>query len=175
MQRRLAPGLSFISSTSRWVVTSVSCRTRSRSSRPRARSSSGLELLLEQRVLLQQGLVVLGEVLEERVHFLDVEAAEHLHRELLLADVHRRDAHGGLLSAASPEREEQDHPLDELDGEQMTISGERSSPPVFHGGSSRRTGRQHRLGDLAEDHARSGLRGSGLTHEISAAAMITQV
>ena len=59
-----------------------------------------LEVLLEQRVLLQHGLVVARQILEERVHFLDVEATEHSHRELLLPDIHGGDAHGGLLSAA---------------------------------------------------------------------------
>ena len=32
-----------------------------------------------------------------------------------------------------------------------TMIGDRSSPPVFHGGSIRRTGAEHRLGDLAEE------------------------
>src|SRR6267143_4245375 len=56
-----------------------------------------LELLLEQRVLLEQGLVIRGEVLQEGVDLLGVEAAEHLHGELLLADIHRCDAHSRLL------------------------------------------------------------------------------
>src|SRR5258705_625319 len=60
-----------------------------------------LELLLEERVLLDQRLVVLGDVLEEGVHLLDIEAAEHSHRELLLPNVHGCDAHGSLLSTAT--------------------------------------------------------------------------
>jgi hypothetical protein len=60
-----------------------------------------LELLLEERVLLDQRLVVLGDVLEEGVHLLDIEAAEHSHGELLLPNVHGCDAHGLLLSTAT--------------------------------------------------------------------------
>src|SRR6266508_4239808 len=57
----------------------------------------GLELFLEENVLLEQGLVVPGQILEEGVHLLHIEATEHSHGELLLANVHGRDAHGGLL------------------------------------------------------------------------------
>ena len=142
---------SFISSASRCVVTSVSCRTRSRSSSAAGALLHGLELLLEELVLLEQRLVVLGEILEERVHLLDVEAAEHPHRELLLADVHGRDAHGDLLSTGAEQATRGRITRSMNWMARITMSGERSSPPVFHGGSSRRTGRQHRLGDLAEE------------------------
>jgi hypothetical protein len=83
---------------------------------------------------------------------------------------------GVMRTAASSVQERagdegQDHPLDELDGEQdddrrqvePTRFPRRQHPP--HRG-------QHRLRDLAEE-LHDGLRGSGLTHEISAAAMIT--
>src|SRR5262245_17211170 len=53
-----------------------------------------------------------------------------------------------------------------------TITGDRSRPPVFQGGKRRRTGA--RTGSVAmRRNITIGLRGSGLTHEISAAAMIT--
>src|SRR2546426_10844081 len=87
--------LFFISSTRRWVVTSVSCRVRSRSVTPRA-LLLGRNLLLEQRRLLEQRLVVLGHVVEEGVDLLGVVALEHLRRELLLSDVVWGDAHRGL-------------------------------------------------------------------------------
>src|SRR5262249_15720362 len=50
-----------------------------------------LELLLQQGVLLEKRLVVSRQIVEERVHLVRIEAAEHLHGELLLANVHRRD------------------------------------------------------------------------------------
>src|SRR5262249_35370726 len=52
-----------------------------------------LKLLLEQRVLLEQGLVVRGEVFQEGVDLLGVEAPEHLHGELLLTNIHRWEPH----------------------------------------------------------------------------------
>src|SRR2546426_8540452 len=65
---------------------------------PRALLERG-ELLPEQRVLLQHGLVVVRDVVEERVHFVLVEAAEHPHRELLLPDVEGTDSHRTLRLA----------------------------------------------------------------------------
>src|SRR5213594_1273048 len=56
----------------------------------------GRDLLLEQRRLLEQRLVVLGHVVEEGVDLLGVVALEHLRRELLLSDVVWGDAHRGL-------------------------------------------------------------------------------
>ena len=53
-----------------------------------------------------------------------------------------------------------------------TMIGDTSSPPVFHGGSIRRTGAS--TGSVTRRrNCTMGLRGSGLTHEISAEAMIT--
>jgi hypothetical protein len=56
----------------------------------------------------------------------------------------------------------------------MTISGEKSSPPVLHGGSSRRAGAN--TGSVTWRRiVTTGLRGSGLTQVMSAAAMITHL
>ena len=91
------------------------------------------------------------------------------------ADVHRRDAHGGLLRAASPDARQSGQDTRSTNWmASSTIIGEKSSPPVFHGGSSRRTGREHRLGERRRIGT-TGLRGSGLTHEMRAAAMMIQV
>ena len=57
------------------------------------------ELLSEERVLLEHGLVVVRDVVEERVHLVLVEAAEHPHRELLLPDVEGADSHRTLRLA----------------------------------------------------------------------------
>ena len=59
----------------------------------------GRDLLLELRVLLQDCLVVLGNIVEEGVDLVDVEAPEPLDGELLLTNVERADAHraSGLL------------------------------------------------------------------------------
>src|SRR5262249_45891413 len=54
------------------------------------------DLLLQQRRLLEHGLIVFGHVVEECVDLLRVVALEHLRRELLLANVVRGDAHRGL-------------------------------------------------------------------------------
>jgi len=53
----------------------------------------GRDLLLELRVLLQHRLVVFGDVVEERVDLVGVEAPQPLDGELLLANVERTDAH----------------------------------------------------------------------------------
>src|SRR5688500_10564398 len=53
-----------------------------------------------------------------------------------------------------------------------TMSGERSRPPVFHGGNMRRTGSS--TGSVTRRrNITTGFRGSGLTQLISAAAMMT--
>src|SRR5437879_11769454 len=53
------------------------------------------ELLLPKRhVLLEQLLVFLRDVLQERFDFLRIKAAENPHRELLLPYVQGRNAHG---------------------------------------------------------------------------------
>src|SRR5919108_138048 len=54
------------------------------------------DLLLEQRDLFEDGFVVLGDVVEERVDLLRVVALENLGRELLLPDVVRSDTHRRL-------------------------------------------------------------------------------
>ena len=78
-----------------------------------------------------------------------------------------------VLLSASPEEQAQDHPLDELDGDEHDERREvepaglpRRQEPADRG--------EHRLGRPGGGTARSGLRGSGLTQVMSAAAMITQ-
>ena len=56
----------------------------------------GRDSLLEHGHLLEHGLVILGDVVEEGVHLLGVVALEHLGRELLLTDVVGGDAHRDL-------------------------------------------------------------------------------
>src|SRR4029450_4052073 len=87
--------VAFISSPSRWVVTSVSCSAPSPSPTPRAPGPppEGRDLLLELGVLLQHRFVILGDVVEEGVDLVDIEASEPLDGELLLANVERTDAH----------------------------------------------------------------------------------
>src|SRR5437867_5059573 len=79
-------------------------------------------LLLELRVLLEHRLVVFGDVVQEGVDLVDVEAAEPLDRELLLTDIERADAHRGLRLLSYADREVSqgldDHPFDDLEGEQ---------------------------------------------------------
>src|SRR3989454_12166124 len=57
------------------------------------------ELLFQERVFPQHRLVVLGDVVEEGVHLVGVEAAQHLDRELLLPDVEGTDTHRDLRLA----------------------------------------------------------------------------
>src|SRR5262249_7391866 len=122
---------------------------------------------------LEERLVVSREVLEEGVDLLDVEAAEHLHGKLLLADVHGRDAHGTLLIQYSSERSSVGRITRSTNWMAMSTTARgRSSPPVLHGGNMWRMGA--RTGSVAiRRNATMGLRGSGLTHEIRAAAMMT--
>src|SRR2546428_7260807 len=58
----------------------------------------GRDLFLELRVLLEHRFVVLGDVVEEGVDLLRVEAPQQLDGELLLADIQRADAHRRLAS-----------------------------------------------------------------------------
>src|SRR5213594_4268389 len=58
----------------------------------------GRDLLLELRVLLEHRFVVLGDVVEEGVDLVGVEAPQQPDGELLLADIQRADAHRRLAS-----------------------------------------------------------------------------
>src|SRR5437870_2209204 len=53
----------------------------------------GRDLLLQLRVLLEHGLVVLGDVVEKGIDLVDVKATKPLDAELLLTDIERTDTH----------------------------------------------------------------------------------
>src|SRR5207249_3663641 len=102
----------------------------------------GGDLLLELRVLLEHGLVVLGDVVEEGIDLVDVEPPKPSNAELLLTDVERADAHQAPPTPISVAIRYSTGTRNSFKkyNTRMTIIGEKSRP-IWVAGSRSRTGR----------------------------------